>query len=91
MCDFYYKNDEGEYKKLGNAEDIPVLSSEDLEIEDEAVRSFINGTEMSFECTIENNGKLNPLRQIASGGDRGIYNGMTLRADGYLSGENAWL
>ncbi len=87
----YYMDDDGEYKKLGDVKDIPIITDSELEKESEAVRNFIQCKEISIECTIENNGKLNPLRQIASGGDSGIYNGMTLMADGYLSGENAWL
>lgn len=88
---FFYKNDDGEYKSLGNIEDIPTLSSEDLETEDEWVRNFVNGTEMSFECQIElENGK-NLGRFLRAGCDRGRYNGLTLKEEGYLNPENGWV
>lgn len=91
MDDFYYKDDKGEYKKVGSLENIAISSSEDLETEDEWVRNFINGTEMSFECQMElENGK-DLGRFLRAGCDKGRYNGLTLKEEGYLSPENGWI
>lgn len=93
MSDLYYCVD-GEYKKLGKIEEIPVLTDEEIE-NDELAKSFVNMSnftqEMSFDVKIECEGDKNPIRMLMSGGDKGRYNALTLKEDGYLSPKNGWL
>lgn len=91
MSDLYYCVD-GEYKKLGSVEKIPVLTDAELE-NDELAKRFIDfkSDEIEFEGKIECEGNKNPIRMIMSGGDKGVYNSLTLKEDGYLSPENGWV
>ena len=54
---------------------------------------FYEGRSDSFRCELElksENG-LDPYRVLASGGNRGLYNGMTLKEEGKLTPENGWI
>lgn len=47
--------------------------------------------EMSFTGVVEDEKGRNVVRLIASGSNRGLYNGLTLREEGHLGVDNAWL
>ena len=91
MSDLYFFVD-GEYKKLGSVDKIPVLTDEELE-NDELAKRFIDfkSYEIEFEGKFECEGNKNQMRMIMSGGDKGLYNALTLKEDGYLSPENGWV
>ena len=91
MSDLYFFVD-GEYKKLGSVDKIPVLTDEELE-NDGLAKRFIDfkSYEIEFEGKFECEGNKNPIRMIMSGGDKGLYNALTLKEDGYLSPENGWV
>lgn len=91
MSDLYYCVD-GEYKKLGRVDKIPVLTDVELE-NDELAKRFIDfkSYEIEFEGKFECEGNKNPIRMMMSGGDKGLYNSLTLKEDGYLSPENGWV
>lgn len=91
MSDLYYCVD-GEYKKLGRVDNIPVLTDEELE-NDELAKRFIDSKsyEIEFKGKFECEGNKNPIRMIMSGGDKGLYNALTLKEDGYLSPKNGWV
>lgn len=93
MCELYYCVD-GEYKKLGKVENIPTLSAVELE-NDELANRYVNmdswKQEIEFKGKLECEGNKNPRRMIMSGGDKGLYNSLTLKEDGYLSPENGWV
>lgn len=82
-----YLKDNGEFKKVSKIDESILLSDESLE-EVSAIGSSI---EMTFTGEIIDKDGLNVIRKIRSGGDRGIYNGLTLKEEGELSPLNAWL
>ena len=91
MSDLYYCLG-GEYKKLSRVDSIPVLTDEELE-NDELAKRFIDSKsyEIEFKGNFECEGNKNPIRMIMSGGDKGLYNALTLKEEGYLSPENGWV
>lgn len=86
----FYVDVNGEYKPLGHIEEVELTTEE---CSDDLKDRYLGSNEMSFEIPIESIqcGNKNPYRFLASGGDKGRYNGMTLKEDGYLSAENGWI
>ena len=86
--DFYVERN-GEYHKLAEISDC------DLQVIEQGkdcdyVHEFTSES-MSFVGVVEDKRGRNVVRMICSGGDRGLYNGLTLKEEGYLSPKNAWL
>ena len=73
---------------LGEIKEIE-LTSEEPEI-DEVFKMASESFECRCELKVEGHENLDPGRFLLSGGDKGLYNGMTLKEDGYLSPENGW-
>ena len=86
--DFVIQDDKGVFHKVNEIQDITALTETSID-----KSQMINTESMSITFTgeiLDADGK-NAIRKLIAGGDRGIYNGLTLKEDGYLSIENAWL
>lgn len=81
-----YVEHNGEYKKLESISDIEIDDSEM-----EKISAIGDPITMAIKGEIIDKDGLNAIREIASGFDRGIYNGMTLKEEGELTPKNAWL
>lgn len=91
MGKIYFGTPDGkELRPLETIETIE-LTPEDSGIDDKM--RFLEGKSESFECelTLKIKDGLDPYRFLASGGNRGLYNGLALKEDGRLSPENAWI
>lgn len=86
--DLYFERD-GQYYKVNEIKDCDLQVVEQGKYHD-IVRNFTT-EEMSFTGIVEDKHGRNVVRMICSGGDRGLYNGLTLKEEGYLSPKNAWL
>ena len=79
-----------ELSPLGEIKEID-LTSEESGIE---YTGFLKGSE-TFECKVDlsvvGHEGLDPMRYLCSGGDKSMYNAMTLKEDGYLSPKNGWV
>lgn len=88
MGKVYFGTPDG--KMLGTIGEIKDI---DLTPEESGIDDMFKGGSESFECEIEIKAKggLDPFKYLMSGGDKGRYNGMVLKEDGYLSPENGWI
>lgn len=86
--DLYFERD-GEFHKLSEIKDCDLEVIEHGKYADKL--SLFSGESMSFTGIVEDQNGRNVVRMIMSGGDKGIYNGLTLKEEGYLNPRNAWL
>lgn len=84
----FYCKYKGEYKEITSITDSDISIADD---ELEKISAIGSPIEMTFTGEIVDKDGLNVVRKIVSGGDRGIYNGLTLREEGELTPKNAWL
>ena len=86
MNNQFYAEVDGKFAPIGKIESI------ELDEETEEFCSRLGQTE-SFKCEVElkAEGNKNPNRLFMSGFNKGYYNGLTLKEDGYLSPENGWV
>lgn len=82
-----YLKDNGEFKKVNKIDESILLSDDSLE----KVSAIGSPIKMTFTGEIIDKDGLDVIRKIRSGGDRGIYNGLTLKEEGKLTPLNAWL
>lgn len=75
---------DGKFVPLGHIDEMELTS-----VEEKDIRAL--GQTESFECKLEIEGNKNPNRLFMSGFNKGYYNGLTLKEDGYLSPENGWV
>ena len=82
----FYISDGTKFQKLNSISEVELETSEESDF-------HWNSKPMTFECDCEvlDSDGLNAIRKLIAGGDKGIYNGLTLRDEGYLSPKNAWL
>ena len=86
--DFFMQDDKGVFYKVNEIQNITALTETSMN-----KSQMINTEPMSITFTgeiLDSDGK-NAIRKLIAGGDKGIYNGLTLKEEGYLSIENAWL
>ena len=82
---------DGEFKRLDHIDNVTL--EVDAKDDSDGYKRNFNSEPITLDgmITVEDEKGRNVVRLIASGGDRGIYNGMTLAEDGYLGLDNAWL
>lgn len=84
--DEFYISDGKQFKKLG------YISEAELTAEDVDYPSFnCEPITISSEIEVIDTDGLNAIRKIVSGGDRSLYNALTLKEEGHLGLDNAWL
>lgn len=91
MGDIYFGTYDGkEVHKLGYISDIELASEESV---DDVKRRFLDDRIEFSGCELQLKHKdgLDPWKYLASGGNRGVYNGLVLKEEGYLSSKNGWI
>ena len=78
-----------EYQPLGELKEIDLTT--DKETPTTTNKLSTESLSFSCDCTFEDVDGLNVVRKLMSGGDKGLYNGLTLKEEGKLTPKNAWL